>query len=70
MNHPSQRLYDFRNIRNAITQAMWMIEDGMFDDGVDYDEYMALLGLLKAIPDFTKQLKHLKEIGACDHERE
>lgn len=70
MNHPNQRIYSFRTIRNAVTQAMWMIDDGMFDDGVDYDEYMALMGLLKALPDFTKQLKTLKEIGMCEHERE
>ena len=66
MTPTDRRLFDLRTIRNSIEQFMWMNDDGLHDDGLDYDEYMALLGLLRMLPEFKNRLVTLRDMGVGD----
>jgi hypothetical protein len=63
MTSTDRRLFDLRAIHNAITQFIWMNDDGLHDDGLGYDEYMAMIGVLRALPDFKKRLEGLRDMG-------
>lgn len=43
-----------------------MNDDGLHDNGLDYDEYMALLGVLRMLPEFKNRLVTLKDMGVGD----
>lgn len=66
MTPTDRRLFDLRTIRNSIEQFMWMNDDGLHDNGLDYDEYMALLGLLRMLPEFKNRLVTLRDMGVGD----
>ena len=66
MAPPDRPLYDLRAIRNAIEQFLWMSDDGMHDDGLSYDEHMAMMGVLRALPEFKKRLETLRDMGRAD----
>ena len=62
----NRRLFDLRTIRNSIEQFLWMNDDGLHDKGLDYDEYMALLGVLRMLPEFKNRLVTLRDMGVGD----
>ena len=62
MTPTDRRLFDLRTIRNSIEQFMWMNDDGLHDNGLDYDEYMALLGVLRMLPEFKNRLVTLRDM--------
>ena len=57
-----RRLFDLRTIHNSIEQFLWMNDDGLHDNGLDYDEYMALLGVLRMLPEFKNRLVTLRDM--------
>ena len=66
MTPTDRRLYDLQTIRNSISQFIWMNDDGLHDDGLGYDEYMALLGVLRMLPELKKRLVTLRDMGVGD----
>lgn len=66
MTPKDRPLYDLQTIRNSIEQFIWMNDDGVHDDGLSYDEYMAAMGVLRALPEFKKRLETLRDMGRAD----
>lgn len=58
-----RKMYDLQTVRSSIEQFIWMNDDGLHDDGLDYAEYMAMLGVLRILPELKKRLVTLKDMG-------